>query len=418
MSTENGITRRSLLAGASAASLVGLVGCASDQAKAATPLAAAPTSQPNGSEARQYWVGLAEKISSPVLMNLAARTLKKNMPVEERPNAKRGPYTHLEAFGRLLAGIAPWLETDQPTKWVDLARESLDAATDPKSPDYLEYKKPAQPLVDAAYLAAALLRAPKTLWEPLSDKVKSNVIEALKLTRGIKPGNNNWVLFASMVEAALFRFGKVEIVRERVQTALDKHAAWYVGDGTYGDGERFHWDYYNSFVIQPFLIHTLEAFPEEAAWQEMYKPVIARAARYASVQERMISPEGAYPPIGRSIAYRFGAFHLLGLIALRKQLAKDIKPAAVRCAMTAMIKRQMESKGNFDANGWLTLGFAGHQPRIADSYVSTGSLYLCANGLVPLGLPASDPFWSDPDAKWSSVRAYAGEDMPVDHSHD
>ena len=49
----------------------------------------------------------------------------------------------------------------------------------------------------------------------------------------------------------------------------------------------------------------------------------------------------------------------------------------------------MAIKGNFDEHGWLTLGFAGHQPQIAERYISTGSLYLCSTVFTALGLPAT-----------------------------
>jgi hypothetical protein len=39
-----------------------------------------------------------------------------------------------------------------------------------------------------------------------------------------------------------------------VTTAVNVHETWYKGDGFYGDGPDFHWDYYNSFVIQPMLL--------------------------------------------------------------------------------------------------------------------------------------------------------------------
>ena len=45
--------------------------------------------------------------------------------------------------------------------------------------------------------------------------------------------------------------------------------------------------------------------------------------------------------------------------------------------------------------GWLQLGAVGHQPLQAEGYISTGSLYLCAVGLLHLGLPADDPFWTE-----------------------
>ncbi len=55
----------------------------------------------------------------------------------------------------------------------------------------------------------------------------------------------------------------------------------------------------------------------------------------------MISPEGTYPIIGRSVAYRFGAFQALSQVALRKELPLYIAPGQVRCALTAVMKRQL-----------------------------------------------------------------------------
>lgn len=380
--------------------------------RAENSAAAAPVAS---ADARAYWISVAERLAAPVLENLAARTLKKVMPVEQRPGAKRENVTHLEAFGRLLSGIAPWLEQERPAKWVTLARESLDAATDPASPDFMNFTKERQPLVDAAFLALALLRAPKTLWEPLDERVKRNVVAALKSTRAIRPGENNWLLFAATVEAFLRKTGE-PVVRERVDHALTKHMEWYKGDGVYGDGKDYRYDYYNSFVIHPMLVEVTTAFAADAEWGPFASVVMKRAQRYAAIQERQISPEGSYPMIGRSSAYRFGAFHALAQIALQKKLPKGVKPAQVRCAMTAVLRRQVGAKGTFDASGWLTIGFAGHQPDLAEGYVSTGSLYLCANALLPLGLPATDEFWSAPDAPWTQAKAWSGVDMPADHA--
>src|SRR5437763_4573624 len=60
---------------------------------------------------RSYWLAVLQKIATPVLANLARRELKKRMPVQARVPADRVKYAHLEAIGRLLAGIAPWLAT-------------------------------------------------------------------------------------------------------------------------------------------------------------------------------------------------------------------------------------------------------------------------------------------------------------------
>ena len=61
-------------------------------------------------EARAYWLQTMLKIADPVLKNLAAGTLKQNMPTVFHPD--RAEYMHLEALGRTVCGIAPWLELD------------------------------------------------------------------------------------------------------------------------------------------------------------------------------------------------------------------------------------------------------------------------------------------------------------------
>ena len=141
---------------------------------------------------------------------------------------------------------------------------------------------------------------------------------------------------------------------------------------------------------------------------DLYKKEQLRFSRYAEQQERMISPDGAYPVIGRSIAYRFGTFHVLSTAALKDLLPTTITKSQVRCGLTAVIKRHMAIKGNFDEHGWLTLGFAGHQPQIAERYISTGSLYLCSTVFTALGLPATDEFWSAPYAEWTGKKIWSG----------
>jgi hypothetical protein len=371
---------------------------------------------------RAYWVTVAQKLAEPVLTNLAARTLRARMPVEEAEGAGRRSVSHLEAFGRLLSGLAPWLELPADAtpegrlraRYADLARQGLAQAVDPSSADAMNFTKDRQPLVDAAFLAQGLLRAPRALREGLDPSTRTNLVRALESTRVIVPGFNNWLLFSATVEAGLAALGGAWD-RVRVDYALRQHAQWYKGDGTYGDGPVFHWDYYNSFVIHPMLLDVLTAVGDEAeAWKAMRDPEIRRAQRYAAVQERLISPEGTFPAIGRSIAYRFGAFQLLAQIALRRTLPPEVAPAQVRGALTAVIRRSIEAPGTFDENGWLRIGFAGHQPAVGERYISTGSLYLCAAGLLPLGLPATDAFWSDPPQPWTSQKAWSGQPFPID----
>jgi hypothetical protein len=148
----------------------------------------------------------------------------------------------------------------------------------------------------------------------------------------------------------------------------------------------------------------------------MRGPVRDRARRYAAVQERLIAPDGTFPPIGRSMAYRAGAFQLLGQMALRGDLPDGVAPAQVRSALSAVLARTLDAPGTFDGAGWLRIGLAGHQPGLGEGYISTGSLYLCATGLLPLGLAPSAPFWAGPGQPWTSRKAWSGEAFPIDHA--
>jgi len=382
------------------------------------------TGQNAGALDREAWVAVMRRLADPVLRNLAAGTLKARMPVEHAADADRRGVTHLEAIGRLLAGIAPWIELPADAtpegrtraEYAALARRAIARAVDPASADYLNFTRERQPLVDAAFLAQGLLRARAALGDSLEPGVKKQLIAALESTRVIAPPFNNWLLFAASVEAGLATLG-APWDRMRVDYALRQHDQWYKGDGLYGDGPSFHFDYYNSFVIHPMLVDVLAVCRDEMpAWKDLDARVRERAARYAAIQERLISHEGTFPPVGRSIAYRFGAFHLLAQTALRRALPDGVSPAQVRGALTSVIKRSIEGPGTFDAEGWLRIGFCGHQPGAGETYISTGSLYLCSVGLLPLGLPPSDPFWSAPAEPWTSQRAWSGQPFPIDHA--
>ena len=410
-------TRREFLTSAVSCGIAGLCSSSGSALLAETAM---PDREP-----RSYWLSVLEKLALPVLDNLAKRRLKKIMPLEAANPEDRAKYTHLEAFGRLIAGIAPWLgatgldesETTRQRYFLDLTRASFDAATDSRSDDFMNFSNGNQPLVDAAFLAQGILRAREVLWNPLEQRVKGQLINALKSSRSIAtPDRNNWVMFAATVEAALHVFGE-KTVEDRLERCVERMLSWYKGDGVYGDGEFFHFDYYNSFVIHPMLVDVLAVLQKKNGnYSSQYQIELQRARRYAEIQERLIAPDGTYPAVGRSITYRFGAFHALAQMAGMHELPERVTPPQVRCALTAVIRKQIEAPGTFDDQGWLRIGFCGHQPRLAEPYISTGSLYLCAAALLPLGLPPSDPFWSDADAAWTSQQIWSGKALRADHA--
>ena len=132
----------------------------------------------------------------------------------------------------------------------------------------------------------------------------------------------------------------------------------------------------------------------------------------------MINADGSFPAAGRSITYRGAAFHHLADMALRKQLPPSLKPAQVRSALSAVIKKTLEAPNAFTKAGWLNIGLYGSQPDLADVYINTGSVYLCATIFLPLGLSESDEFWSAPSEPWTAVKIWSGQNAPADHALD
>jgi hypothetical protein len=413
-------TRRTFLKSAILASAPWLAG--------SLPHAAAEATQapPTGNADRKKWLAIVEQVSQPVLEAVSRQKLHVTMPIECAKGEEQASResTHLQAVGRLLCGLAPWLEAEPGTdpeeealrtRYREWSRLAIRYGCDPKSPDYLNFGNNRQSVVDAAFLALAVVRAPNELWAQLDSATKDNLTRALVDTRKVQPGFNNWLLFSAIIEAMCCKFG-LPWDTMRIDYALRQHQQWYKGDGLYGDGPSFHWDYYNSFVIQPMLLNVLDCVKSAHRWEMMRPAVEARAVRYAAIQERLISPEGTYPAIGRSLSYRYGAFQHLAEMALRHQLPEGVHPAQVRCALTAVLSRMNSAKGTYDDKGWLTIGFAGHQPSIGEAYISTGSLYLCSGAWLPLGLPATDDFWSAPAEMWTQQKAWSGVDIKTDHA--
>ena len=377
---------------------------------------------------RAYWVSLLAKISAPVLSNMCKGELRKNMPMQYSPgwDNRNQEVAYMEAIGRLLAGIAPFLRLPADNspegllrrQLIGQAQQSLAHAVNPSSPDYLYWGSPTQrqPLVDAAFLAQGLLAAPEHLWAPLDDTTKKRLIAAFKQLRQIEPYKSNWLLFAAIIESFLLQIGE-DILPARIDTAIEAINGWYAGDGWYKDGDIFHFDHYNGYVIQPMLTEILRVNVKQGRVQQsLLDTAQKRMQRYAQFQERFISPEGYYPVFGRSSTYRAGLFWPLVKLALEEQLPSEITPAQVRCGLTAVLKH-LFIPSSFTPEGCLTLGLVGDQQSgIADVYTNTGSLYITSLVFWALGLPATHSFWSAPFAEWTQRKAWSGKPFAKDYA--
>lgn len=392
--------------------------------------AAKKTKQPQQTE-REYWCSLAYKMAQPVLENMARGELQKNMKTEFSPSFDNRDrrVVYMETFGRLMAGIAPWLtlpdddtaEGRQRRQLREWALAAYKNAVDPESPDYLLWRKEGQTLVDAAYLAESFIRGYDALWKPLDEQTKQRYIDEFTRLRRVDPPYTNWLLFSSTIESFLAKIGAQQD-NFRINTAIRKVEEWYVGDGWYADGQgTFAFDYYTSYVFHGMYLETLQNMIDAGSggWGINYKKfrerALKRAQKFSIILERFISPEGTFPVIGRSTPYRMAAMQPLALMAWYQTLPEDLSNGQVRAALTKVLHRMFDHQENFNEAGYLTIGFCGSQPETADWYTNNGSLYMTSLAFMPLGLPADHPFWTDKAEPWTQVKAWGGQPFPKDH---
>ncbi|NIJ20319.1 hypothetical protein FHS95_002011 [Sphingomonas naasensis] len=397
---------------------------------ATAPAVAQRAPAAGGAGDRAYMLDILARMAEPVLGPMSEGKLQTAFAPELSPSwdGRNPKVAYLECFGRLISGIAPWLalpddETPEGRLRAKLRRQALASyvhSVDPASPDYLLWRAEGQPLVDSAYFTNALLRAPKQLWEPLDATTKKRVVAEIQGLRRVPPPYTNWLLFAAMNEAFLLSIG-AQWDPIRIDLAVRKINEWYVGDGWYADGPRFHFDHYNSYVIQPMLIEILEVLVATGAKfnklnaPELLEQATKRMQRFGEHLERLIGPDGSYAPIGRSLTYRTAVFQPLGLLAWRKKLPASLPEGQVRAATLAAQRAIFRNPSNFNAKGYLTIGFAGHQPSLGDIYSNAGSMYIAAESLIALGLPATDSYWTAPAQSWTTRKAFAGEHFPKDY---
>ena len=377
---------------------------------------------------RQQWVELCYRIAAPVLENMSKGELQKNMTLELSPtwDGRDKRVAYMETFGRLMAGISPWLalpdDNTEEGKMRKQLREwallSYKNAVDPENPDFLLWESnSSQRLVDAAYLAESFLRAPEATWKLLDETTQKRYIERFERLRIVRPAYNNWLLFRAVVEAFLMYAG-ADADQYALTVATNKINEWYLSDGWYSDGPEFSLDYYNSFVIHPMYIEVLETLKQKKFWTPISSELaIKRMQRFNTFLERLISPEGTYPAFGRSVVYRMGAFQTLAMAAWKYGMPEGVSNGQVRSALTAVMKNMFSVEGNFDEKGFLQLGFAGHQPDLSNYYTNNGSLYMTSLVFMPLGLSADHAFWTDPAQPWTSQKAWSGKPFPIDGHH-
>lgn len=380
----------------------------------------------SGLEQRAYWVAQADRIARPILEKAAAGELR-NAGLSGRLDRPKGWHTSLESMGRIIVGLAPWFgaaddiiddsEKSLCGKLHQMTLAGLAAGTDPDHPDFWNWSRDDQVVVDAAKVAMAVVTTPEFLPADAT-ALRMNLLACLEATRIITPHHNNWLLFSAMVEAGIDALGG-RADGMRVDYALRQMEQWYVGDGFYKDGQEFHMDFYNSMVIHPHLVVLHEYFQGHATirlgcchaarqWE--------RAGRLAEILERFISPEGTFPAIGRSLGGRVGVLYALAFVAQSQRLPESLPPAQVRCALTAAMERFTSWPDLQNEAGLLNPGFCGHQPEFTEFYLQDSGSYGFLFPFRILALSPTSHFWAGPSEPWTTLKLWSGGTAPTDHA--
>ncbi len=385
------------------------------------------------STSAKQWLHYLKLIVEPVLQAQADGMLAEKMPVESKTPAdakNRAQLSPLEAFARTAVGISGLLNYAGSDRLLIEARDryknlfilGLKYAVDPNHKGYL-FKQPqsAQTLVEVAFLSLFFHQCPHLL--PKGDTLTQ--WEACRL-QGLKhkPYPNNWLLFSALTLLTPPKSPIAEPELIQAEEYLSQFLALYAGDGWYKDGPEFHLDYYNSFVIHPFLLVISSLGLKYPSLNQIkgFDKINRRAARHAIQLERLIGSEGYMPAIGRSCTYRSGILHLLAGIASLPEnhpvfiyLPKDF-PATIRESVFKAIQAFFKPKNTFSAQGWLQPGMYGYQPDMCETYISTGSLYLASFAFLPLN-GTNSQFWQKSEVKTTAEKLILGLDLPNDQAY-
>jgi len=368
---------------------------------------------------RDYWLSCMERVAYPVLINMSNDSLKSK--IRDFPNDE---YLCLEAFGRTLCGLSRWLELEDGTQedsirayYRGLVVKGIITGLRNGASNRFNFSIGIQPLVDAAYMVQGLLRCPK-VWSGLPKETQQQFLSELEGLRRIEPHGNNWLLFASMIETFLLdKTGRCD--KDRLLNGIYSFVyGFYAGDGLYGDGNDFLFNYYNSFVIHPMLMDILLSIQkyEFDNIEECISLERKRYVRYVQLLERQIMEDGSLPIYGRTVTCRLGMLNAIAEFVCLSDTVPQLSFGQIRSAMTAALIKNLSDK-DFDSNGFLKIGFHGEQLALAEDYISAGSSYHCTSFFLPLGLPSSHPFWTSPYEPWTAFKIYNGKVDSCDEAY-
>ncbi|MGH8791946.1 MAG: DUF2264 domain-containing protein [Stackebrandtia sp.] len=259
-----------------------------------------------------------------------------------------------------------------------------------------------QPTVEAANVAFALHVCRAQIWDRLDGGDQEQVVDWLEHHARLEVWPNNWVLFTAVVEAFLASVG-VDTSRYRGDADVRLTESWHLGDGWHTDGSRRNVDYYNAWVIHPFLWAWYDMVgarrDPDAAWRWR-----RRLADFCRTYAHFFGGNGAPVFAGRSLTYRTATLAPLWTAELAG--VAPLAPGATRRLASGTLKYFVDA--GVGAVGPPSLGWreAEYLP-MTQTYSGPGSPYFAGIGFLGLALPPDNPVWTDVEAEQPSRDADA-----------
>lgn len=294
----------------------------------------------------------------------------------------------VEGFARPLWGMTPLAAGGTTFDHWALYREGLANGTDPEHPEFWGHIKGTdQRMVEMAAIGFTLRMVPDQVWEPLSDRAKTNLANYLKHVREFDYVQNNWKFFRILVDMGLKHVG-VEFDESLTEAYLEELDDFYLGDGWYRDGNVRRVDHYIPFAMHFYgLIYAALAEPDDPR----AKAYRERAVPFARDIQHWFDEDGGTLAFGRSLTYRFACGGFWGALAF----------ADVEALPWGQIKGQFLRHLRWwsehpiaDRDGVLSVGYGYPNLLMSESYNSAGSPYWALKAFLPLALPADHPFWT------------------------
>ena len=269
-------------------------------------------------------------------------------------------------------------------------RRGIVSGTDRSSDEYWGgIKSFSQTIVEAASLALNLYLARTSVWDAFSPDEQRQVASYLLAVGRCKTYRNNWMLFRAIIHAVLKRF-EMPYDESAMRRLIKRSAALYVGDGWYSDGRERCFDYYNAWVMHPYLLFWCDINPDtEPGFFGLCRE---RTRIFTDHYRHFFAPDGSFPAYGRSLIYRSAVVSVFPVAEYYSCSA--LQPGEARRICSGNVKYFWD-KGAVDKQGFLTLGFHRPLPELSEYYSGTQSPLWANKAWWTFLLPPSHRFWTD-----------------------